>query len=120
MPVESESTGGEGTGLTSVDLGPADLADGELREAAAAGLSLVVARTGDNYVAFETWCTHDECPLSDGWLEGEAIRCACHGALFSLVDGTALEGPAIEPIAVVAASVTTGRRVVADLSTLRS
>ncbi len=101
-----------------VDLGPADLADGELREATADGLSLVVARSGGRYVVFETWCSHEECPLSDGWLEDEAIRCACHGALFSLVDGAALEGPALDPIIVVAASVTADRRVSADISTL--
>ena len=49
-------------------------------------------------MVFETWCSHEECPLSDGWLEGEAIRCACHGALFSLADGAPLEGPALDPI----------------------
>jgi len=106
--------------LGPVDLGPADLGDGELREAAAGGLALVVARTGDRYVAFETWCTHEECPLSDGWLEGEAIRCACHGALFSLADGTALEGPATDPITVVTASATADGRLVANISTLFS
>lgn len=101
------------------DLGPADLADGALRELTVDGLSLVVARAGDRYVAFETWCTHEECPLGDGWLEGEAIRCACHGSLFSLVDGTALEGPAVDPIEVVAATETTDGRLVADLAALR-
>lgn len=104
----------------SVDLGPADLADGELREATAEGLSLVLARAGGRYVAFETWCTHEECPLGDGWLEDDAIRCACHGALFSLADGTVLEGPALDPITVVGASVTAGGRVAADISTLHS
>jgi nitrite reductase/ring-hydroxylating ferredoxin subunit len=102
-----------------VDLGPADLAAGELREVTAEGLSLVVARTGDRFVVFETWCSHEECPLSDGWLEADAIRCACHGALFSLTDGAALEGPAFDPITVVAASVTKDGRVAADISTLR-
>ena len=104
----------------SADLGPADLADGELREAAAEGLSLVVARADGRYVAFETWCSHDECPLSDGWLEGDAIRCACHGALFSLTDGAVLEGPALHPIVVVGASITAGGRVVADMSSLHA
>jgi 3-phenylpropionate/trans-cinnamate dioxygenase ferredoxin subunit len=102
------------------DLGTADLADGELREASAEGLSLVVARTGDRYVTFETWCTHAECPLGDGWLEGGAIRCACHGSLFSLVDGAALEGPAVDPLVIVTASVTAAGRVVADISTLHA
>ena len=100
------------------DLGPADLEDGGLRETSARGLDLVLARAGGRYVVFETWCTHEECPLGDGWLEGDAVRCACHGALFSLVDGTALEGPTNDPITVVPASTTADARVVADLSTL--
>ena len=106
--------------MSAVDLGAADLADGELREVTVEGLSLVVARSDGRYVAFETWCTHEECPLGDGWLEGEAIRCACHGSLFSLVDGAVLEGPALDPIAVAAASVTAAGRVVADISTLHA
>ncbi len=105
-------------GADLADLGPADLGDGELRETTVRGLDLVVARTGDRYVVFETWCAHEECPLSDGWLEGEAIRCACHGALFSLVDGAPLEGPTSDPIVVIAASTTASARVVADISTL--
>lgn len=108
------------SGGHSADLGPADLADGELREATADGLLLVVARVEGRYVAFETWCSHEECPLSDGWLEGEAIRCACHGALFSLTDGAVLEGPALDPISVVEASITADGRVVADISSALS
>ena len=46
-----------------------------------------------------------------------AIRCACHGALFSLADGAALEGPALDPIAVVGRVGHGRRRVVADIST---
>ena len=103
-----------------VDLGPADLGDGELRDATVQGLALVVARSGDRYVTFETWCPHDECPLGDGWIEGEAIRCPCHGSLFSLVNGAVLEGPAVDPIEVVVASVTAAGRVVADISTLHA
>lgn len=104
--------------MTVVDLGPADLADGSLRAATAGGLELVVARAGDAYVAFEQWCPHAECPLSDGWLEGAAIRCACHGALFALADGTPLEGPALDPIVVFAAAVTATGRIEADIPIL--
>ncbi len=94
-----------------VDLGPADLADGELREVKVGNLSFAVARLGHGYVGFEIWCTHEECPLTDGWLEGKAIRCACHGALFSLEDGAALEGPATEPIRVFPAWQTAAGRI---------
>lgn len=100
--------------MTWLDVGPADLGDGDLREAAAAGLQLCVARRGDEWFVFETWCTHEECPLSDGWLEGDAVRCACHGALFSLARGEPLEGPADEPIRVFPAR-EAGGRVEAEL-----
>jgi len=100
--------------MTWVDVGPADLEDGDLREAVAGDLHLCVARRGDGWFAFETWCTHAECPLSDGWLEEDAVRCACHGALFSLAGGEPLEGPAEDPIRVFPAR-EAGGRVEADL-----
>jgi nitrite reductase/ring-hydroxylating ferredoxin subunit len=104
--------------VTVVDLGPADLADGALRTAAAGGLDLVVARSGGRHVAFEQWCPHAECPLGDGWLEGDAIRCACHGALFALEDGAVLDGPAPEPIVVFAVRATADGRLEAEIPTV--
>ena len=58
----------------------------------------------------EAWCTHAECPLTDGWVEGTAIRCACHGSLFDLTTGAPLEGPAVEPVRIFATQVI-GERV---------
>lgn len=103
--------------MTWVDLGPADLGEGELRDAAAGDLRVCVARRGGRWFAFETWCSHEECPLSDGWLEDEAVRCACHGALFALADGVPLEGPANDPIRVFPAR-EAGGRLEADLPML--
>lgn len=104
--------------MTTFDLGPADLGDGDLRAADAGDLPLGLARLGDRYVAFEVWCTHEECPLTDGWLEGEAVRCACHAALFDLADGEPLEGPATESIRIFAARVTLDGRVEAVIPIL--
>jgi 3-phenylpropionate/trans-cinnamate dioxygenase ferredoxin subunit len=86
--------------MSWVDLGPADLADGALRDAHAGGVHLGLARLGVDYVAFDVWCTHAGCPLTDGWLERRALRCACHGALFELPSGSVLEPPATEPLAI--------------------
>ena len=61
----------------------------------------------------DSWCTHAECPLSDGWVEETAVRCACHGALFDLASGVPLEGPAEE--AVVVPTRVVGDRVEVDL-----
>jgi nitrite reductase/ring-hydroxylating ferredoxin subunit len=104
--------------LTALDLGLADLDDGDLREAKGGDLALALARIGERYVAFEIWCTHEECPLTDGWLEGEAIRCACHGALFSLADGAPLEGPAVDPIRVFLTRLTADGRIEAEIPIL--
>ncbi len=92
-----------------VDLCPADLEDGELRDVVVGDLRLAVARTGARWHAFEVWCTHEECPLTEGWLEGAAVRCACHGALFDLETGVALQGPAEEPIRIFPAREVGGR-----------
>jgi len=103
--------------MTWVDVGPADLGDGSLRDTVVGDLQVCLARRGTRWFAFETWCTHEECPLSDGWLEGDAVRCSCHGALFALADGEPLEGPARDPIRVFPARATAGR-VEADLPML--
>ena len=58
--------------------------------------------------AVDGWCTHDECPLGDGWLEGHALRCACHGALFDLTTGAVIDGPADDPLATYPVRVTDG------------
>lgn len=57
-----------------------------------------LARADGAWFALDVWCTHAECPLTDGWVEGRALRCACHGALFDLATGEPLEGPADEPV----------------------
>ena len=95
--------------MSWVDLCAADLEVGELRDVVGGDLHLGVTRAGDAWHVFEVWCTHAECPLTDGWLEGAAVRCACHGALFDLETGTPLEGPAEEPIRVFASREVAGR-----------
>lgn len=100
--------------MTWVDLGPADLEDGEMRDAVAGSTHLGLARTGDTWTAFDLWCTHADCPLTDGSLEDGAVRCACHGALFALAGGAVLEGPAELPLRVYPTRVRNGR-VEADL-----
>jgi nitrite reductase/ring-hydroxylating ferredoxin subunit len=58
-----------------------------------------LARLPDGrWVAFDDTCTHEECPLSEGDLEGERIVCYCHGSEFDLRTGEVLEGPAEDPL----------------------
>lgn len=64
------------------------------------GHEIAVARLPDgSWVAFDNACPHEECPLSDGDLEGERIICYCHSSTFDLRTGEVLQGPAQDPLA---------------------
>ena len=95
--------------MTWVDAADASLADETVVAIEAVGTLVVLARAAGAWYAVEAWCTHAECPLSDGWVEGPAIRCACHGSLFDLATGDTLEGPAEEPVRVFPTRVADGR-----------
>ena len=96
--------------MTWVDLGPVPEQQGEeLRAVRVGARSVGLASVAGRWVAFDPWCPHAECPLTDGWLEGDAVRCACHGGLFDLTTGKALEGPTDDPVRLFAVRVVTGR-----------
>ena len=95
--------------MTWVDAASASLPDETVVGLTLAGTMVALARVEGTWHAVEAWCTHAECPLSDGWVEGTAIRCPCHGSLFDLATGEALEGPAEEPVRVFPTRVAAGR-----------
>jgi nitrite reductase/ring-hydroxylating ferredoxin subunit len=73
------------------------------------GQEIALARLDDgSWVAFDNSCTHEECPLSEGDLEGERVTCYCHGSEFDIRTGEVLEGPAEEPLSVYAVRIENG------------
>jgi len=86
--------------MTWVDAADASLPDTSVVAVVVGGTAVAIAKAGGAWHAVETWCTHAECPLSDGWVEAAAIRCRCHGSLFDLTTGDVLEGPAEDPVRV--------------------
>lgn len=48
------------------------------------------------FKAFSSVCTHQGCTVSSS-TDGE-IPCTCHGSVFSLEDGSVLDGPANAPL----------------------
>ena len=86
--------------MTWVDATEASLPDESVVAVEAGDVSLVLVRANGTWHAVDAWCTHEECPLGDGWVEDAAIRCECHGALFDLASGEVLEGPAVDPVRV--------------------
>ena len=91
------------------DAADAHLPDETVVDVRAGETLVALARADGRWYAVEAWCTHAECPLTDGWVEGAAIRCPCHASLFDLATGAPLEGPAEEPVRSYATRVVGGR-----------
>ena len=58
------------------------------------GTALLINFSGQ-WKAFSATCTHQPCTVSYG---GSSMRCPCHGATFSISDGSVLGGPAPIPL----------------------
>ena len=97
------------TDLVWHELGPAEDAPiGHLRRAELGETAVCVGRTADGWVAFQDTCTHEDCSLSDGELDGGVVVCPCHGSEFDLRTGDVLCPPALEPLPIYEARVDGG------------
>ena len=75
-----------------------ELPVGQLKQVVVDGKPLLICHTADGFYAIEDTCTHDDGPLADGWLDGDAIECPRHGARFDVKTGKVLCLPAAVPI----------------------
>ena len=82
---------------------------GFLRRVEVEGAAVCVGRTADGWVAFQDTCTHEDCSLSDGELEGNVIVCPCHASEFDLRTGDVLCPPALDPLPIYEARVEAGK-----------
>ena len=71
---------------------------GEMQAFDVSGRRIAIANVGGSYYAFGNVCTHLQCPLVKGELEGMTVTCACHGSQFDVTSGAVLRGPAEEPV----------------------
>ena len=80
-------------------LGPVDsVSDGDMKAFEVEGVKVAVANVGGTLHAFGNVCTHRQCPLAKGDLEGTTVTCPCHGSQFDVTSGAVLSGPAEEPV----------------------
>ena len=61
-----------------------------------AKLVVVSQPTEGQFKAFSNICTHQKCPMTK--IDGDQMKCACHGSAFSLADGSVKNGPAEKPL----------------------
>ena len=81
---------------------------GFLRRVEVEGAAVCLGSTADGWVAFQDTCTHEECSLSDGELDGGVIVCPCHASEFDLRTGDVLCPPALDPLPIYEARVEAG------------
>jgi nitrite reductase/ring-hydroxylating ferredoxin subunit len=61
------------------------------------GKEILIVKTGPQIFAIGNKCTHMGCKLSGGKLDGETVRCPCHGSMFNVRTGEVVKGPAKNP-----------------------
>ena len=78
-----------------IDLGPDDVAEGELRALEIDGRHVLLARHQGALAALDDMCNHAGCLLSGGWIDGKkgSVVCPCHEIEFDLRSGKNLTLP---------------------------
>jgi NADPH-dependent 2,4-dienoyl-CoA reductase/sulfur reductase-like enzyme/nitrite reductase/ring-hydroxylating ferredoxin subunit len=59
---------------------------------------VLLARSGDEFFAIGSSCSHYGGPLADGLVVADTVRCPWHHARFSLRTGEAIAAPAFNPV----------------------
>ncbi len=75
-------------------------------------VAVVVTQPSEGqYAAFTAVCPHQGCLVSE--VQSNEIACPCHGSLFSAVDGSVIQGPAVQGLAAAKVAVQGDRIVLA-------
>ena len=84
-----------------VTLGSAgEVAEGEINAFGVGDRQVAVANVDGDLHAFDDVCTHQQCSLAEGDLDGTVVECPCHGSQFDVTTGEAVHGPAADPVGV--------------------
>lgn len=75
-----------------------ELVENKMRCVKAGEMPVLLVRKNGNIFAIAHTCSHLGGPLSEGeLLDGCRVKCPWHGSVFSLEDGSVVDGPATEP-----------------------
>lgn len=59
------------------------------------GRDILVINSEDKYYAIDGVCTHAQCSLEKGILEGKVLTCPCHGGQYNIESGEVISLPPI-------------------------
>jgi len=77
-----------------------EISDGKMKVFNVSGKQITIANTDGEYLAFDDTCTHAQCSLAGGFLDGRTLTCYCHGGQFDIKTGKVLAPPASSPISI--------------------
>jgi nitrite reductase/ring-hydroxylating ferredoxin subunit len=75
----------------------ADLKPNQMKAVNANGTPILLVNLNGSFYAIGNKCTHRGCALSNGTLNGDTLKCACHGSIFNVKTGEVIGGPAKKP-----------------------
>lgn len=62
------------------------------------GRTIALFNLGGEFFAIDDLCTHEDAPLSEGFVEGDEVECPWHAARFNIKTGEATCPPAYENV----------------------
>jgi nitrite reductase/ring-hydroxylating ferredoxin subunit len=74
-----------------------DLKANEMKAVTANSISILLVNLDGSFYAIGNKCTHRGCALSKGTLNGDTLKCACHGSVFNVKTSEVVHGPAKRP-----------------------
>lgn len=75
-----------------------DVEEGELASFHVGATQVAIANVDGALYAFGDVCTHAQCSLAEGELDGTTVTCPCHGSEFDITTGAVRNPPATEPV----------------------
>lgn len=73
-----------------------EIPDGSMKQVKVQGTPVLLANLSGDFFAIGDTCTHSNCSLSTGFLDGSAVYCSCHGSQFDVTTGEVLSPPATD------------------------
>lgn len=75
-----------------------DLPKNSVKQVELNGILLAIYNIDGKIFATSDICTHEECNLSDGFLNGNVVECPCHGGRFDVETGEVKALPPTIPL----------------------
>lgn len=74
-----------------------DILPGVMKQVRVLGKAILLANVDGEFFAIGDTCTHKQCSLSTGLLDGTTVICPCHSGQYDVTTGEVLASPPATP-----------------------